>query len=140
MKWISINSPETRGYFKFVALCLLALIGISALTGGIPMMVHGKGDFVGLSIDYLVHTPFESYRLPGILLVVMNGLGSIIAFVVLYNNWQYHSYTVRGMGLILLVWIVMQGIVLQAVNPLHILFGVMALTLIVIGNYLKRFE
>lgn len=140
MKWISTNSPETRVYLKFVALCLLAIISLAAMIGGIPMIVHGTGDAVGLSSDYLAHAPFESYRLPGVLLVVLNGMGSLIAFVVLYNNWRYHSYTVRAMGIVLLVWILMQVIILRELNTLHILFAVMALALMMIGNYLKRFE
>lgn len=140
MKWINPNSPETRTYLKFVALCLLFIIGLGAMAGGIPMIIDGTGEAVGLSTQALVHAPFETYRVPGILLVVLNGIGSLVAFVVLYNNWRYHSYTVRGSGFVLLMWILVQVVMLRVINPLHILFAMIGIVLMAIGNYLKRFE
>lgn len=140
MSRFSANSPEVRKYFKFLALLLLALNGVAAIISSIPMMVYGTGREVGLSMDYLANTPFDSYRLPGILLFVVNGLGSCLAFIALYFDFRHHAYTVRAVGTILLAGIVMQTIFFRFIDPLHILFILISIALIVIGNYLKRFE
>ncbi len=138
MKQINYNSTEVRRYFKFVGLVLLALVSLTALAGSVPMVFWGTADIIGLPLAYLEGTPFHSYRIPGVLLFVLIGLGGIIAFISLLFDFRYHAYTVRGLGIVLLGWIVVH-ILLGSVHFLHVLIIIIAIALTLIGNYLKRF-
>jgi hypothetical protein len=140
MKIISSNSPESRKFLKYIALLLLLLNSIGALVGGIPMLIYPDGSANGISLSYLEHTPFSDYLIPGIILVVCNGLFSLLVFIGLILNVRHHAWAVVGQGLILLGWIVIQMIMLREINFLHVAFGSIGIALIFLGRYLGRFE
>ncbi len=140
MKIVSTNSPEVRNYIKYIALLLLLLNGIGAFAGGIPMIAHPDGSANGISISYLEHSPFNNYLIPGIILIVCNGLFSILVFMALAFNVHFHSRLVILQGSILMGWIIIQTMMLREVNFLHVLFLLIGLALMLIGRYLRRFE
>lgn len=137
---ITLNSPESRNFLKYIALLLLALNGIGAFIGGIPMIVYPDGSASGISLTHLQYSPFIDYLVPGIVLVVSNGVLSILVFVGLLRNMRHHAWGVMGQGIILCGWIVMQMIMLREVNFLHVAFGAIGIALIFLGRYLGRFE
>jgi hypothetical protein len=140
MKTISVNSPELRSYLKYIALLLLLLNGIGAFIGGIPMVLHPDGSANGISLTYLEHSPFTDYLIPGIVLVLVNGVCSILVLIGLLLNVRHHSWWVMGQGIVLTGWIEVQMVMLREVNFLHIAFGSMGIALIFLGRYLGRFE
>lgn len=140
MKILSANSPDLRSYLKYIALLLLLLNGVSAFIGGIPMIVHPNGSANGISLHYLQHSPFNDYLIPGLVLVVANGVLSLLVAIALMLNVRHHSWWVMGQGIILCVWIQVQMIMLREVNFLHIAFGSIGIALIFLGRYLGRFE
>jgi|JI7StandDraft_1071085.scaffolds.fasta_scaffold03471_10 hypothetical protein len=140
MKTISANSPDLRSYLKYVALLLLLLNGIGAFVGGVPMIAYPDGSANGIPLRYLEHSPFSDYLIPGIVLVVCNGVLSLLVFVALVLNVRHHSWWVMGQGIILVGWIQIQMIMLREVNFLHMAFGSIGIALIFLGRYLGRFE
>lgn len=137
---LTTNSPEARNYLKYVALLLLFLNGVSALVGGIPMIIHPDGSSSGLPLRYLEHSPFTDYLVPGIILVMMNGVLSLLVFLGLIFNARHHAWLVMGQGIVLSVWIIIQMIMLREINFLHVAFGSIGIGLILLGKYLRRFE
>ena len=140
MKIISVNSPELRSYLKYIALLLLALNAIGAFLGGMPMIAYPDGSANGISLSYLEHSPFNDYFIPGIVLVFCNGVLSLLVFIGLIFNVRHHAWWVMGQGFVLCGWIEVQMIMLREVNFLHVAFGLIGITLIFLGRYLKRFE
>lgn len=140
MKTVSTNSPEVRNYIKYIALLLLLLNGIGAFVGGIPMIAWPDGSANGISLSHLEHSPFDTYFIPGIILVVCNGVFSVIVFIALIFNIHFHSRLVILQGSILTGWIIVQTMMLREVNFLHVSFILIGITLMLIGRYLKRFE
>lgn len=137
---ISANSPDLRSYLKYIALLLLLLNGIGAFVGGVPMIAYPDGSANGIALSYLQHSPFSDYLIPGIILVVFNGVLSLLVFVALVLNVRHHSWWVLGQGIVLASWIQIQMIMLREVNFLHIAFGAIGIALIFLGRYLGRFE
>ncbi len=140
MKTLSANSPELRKFLKYITLLLLLLNGVSALVGGIPMIAYPNGSANGISLSYLEHSPFTDFLIPGLVLVVCNGVLSLMVFISLVMNIRHHSLFVLGQGVILLGWIGIQMIMLREVNFLHVAFGSIGITLIFLGKYMSRFE
>lgn len=140
MKPISTNSPDLRSYLKYIAMLLLVLNVIGAFIGGIPMILYPDGSANGISLSYLQHSPFDSYLIPGVILVVCNGVLSLLVCIGLFFNLRHHAWGVAGQGIILCGWIVIQMIMLREVNFLHIAFGSIGIALIFLGRYLGRFE
>lgn len=140
MKAVSANSPESRKFIRYITLLLLVLNGIGALIGGIPMLAYPDGSANGIPLSYLEHSPFANYFIPGLVLVIGNGVFSLLAFLGLLLNVRHHAWLVTGQGIFLLGWIVIQMILIREVNFLHVAFGSIGIALIFSGRYLGRFE
>jgi len=91
MKFISKSSPDLRSFLKYIAMLLLLLNGIGAFIGGIPMIAHPDGSANGIALSYLEHSPFHDYLFPGIILVLFNGVLSLLVALALILNLRHHS-------------------------------------------------
>lgn len=120
-------------FFKTVSSVLLLFNGIGALYGGWNLMLHPDGSSIQLSQDWLQHTPFNDYFIPGIILFVANGLFSFFALASILFNFSNPPFIVMAQGCILLGWIVIQILMIQTVYFLHIIMGGTGLLLILFG-------
>lgn len=101
-------------------------------------MSKPDGSGLDMPLNLLEHTPFSNYLIPGIVLFVANGLLSlVIAFFVVAKSKHYIKLTILQ-GFILIGWIVVQMIMLQTVNYLHIIFGALGVLLVVSGILLTK--
>jgi hypothetical protein len=91
-----------------------------------------------MSVDLLNHSPFSDYLIPGIVLFVSNGLLSLAIAWLTVLHVKHFEKLVMTQGAILMGWIVIQMIMLQTINYLHILFGSVGLLLIALGLILYR--
>ena len=64
-----------------MASVLLLFNGVGALFGGWSLIVHPDGSGLQLSMDWLRHTPFPDYLIPGVILFIANGLFSVYVFM-----------------------------------------------------------
>ncbi|MBS7525476.1 hypothetical protein KHM83_02150 [Fusibacter paucivorans] len=97
-------------------------IGIGAIAGGSAAVINPINP-MGMPVSALAHSPFTSFLIPGLFLVVGIGIVNLLAgavFLILPDKWCYSSGV---SGVILMAWIVIQCIMLQNVNILHVIFG-----------------
>ena len=111
---------------------LQIFIGMGALSGGIPMILSPNGSSSGMNPDILQNTPFDSFLIPGIILVAINGIGSLAGsyFSLKFKKQAGHLGVVLGSALI--IWILVQMILLgyaSWLQPLFLLIGVIELAL-----------
>ena len=66
---------------RWVAIGSLGFLGVTAVVGAVPMLLHPGGDPAMLPLKLLQYSPFRSFLIPGIVLLVANGL---LAFFVLW--------------------------------------------------------
>ena len=95
-----------------IALVLLLINGFSACFGGISLILDPSGEFLGLSLHKLVFLPFKSYLVPGILLLIFNGISSLYIAFLMMRKVKYHSIFVVLQGIILIVWIITESFAL----------------------------
>jgi hypothetical protein len=97
-------------------------IGIGAVAGGSAAVLNPMNP-LGMPISALEHAPFSTFLIPGLFLIFGIGITNLIAAgaIMLWpKGWFYVSGTAGG---ILIAWIVIQCLMLQAVVILHIIFG-----------------
>ena len=112
---------------------LLFINGAGAIYGGWNLMLQPDGSSIQLSMDWLKHTPFKNYLVPGIILFISNGLFSLFVFTTVMFNIRTASLMVMVQGAILTGWIIIQILLIQTVYFLHLILGCMGLLLIVTG-------
>ena len=120
-------------FVNYSIIILLLFNGIGALYGGTNFILHPNGDSMGMSVNWLTHTPFKDYLVPGIVLVIVNGLFSILILFAFLFKYKSSSLLVILQGLILFTWIFIQVFLLRTVHFLHIALAATGLALIILG-------
>ena len=116
-----------------VAIALLLLNGVGALYGGWQLATDPTGSSMQMPLSYLEHSPFDTYLIPGIVLLMANGAGSLVVLGLMLARSPYYPQGVIAEGFILGGWISIQMLMLQTANPLQLTFTTVAVLLIASG-------
>jgi hypothetical protein len=119
------------------AIFLLLFNGLNAIVAGWLLMTDPTGNVLRMSPGLLEYSPFTNFLIPGIVLFVANGLVSLMIALAAARKWKYFEQLISIQGSILTGWIIIQAIMLQTVNFLHLLFGAIGILLCVFGIVLK---
>lgn len=92
-------------------LCLVA--GIPALLGGLAFVVQPDGALLRMPIEHLAHTPFETFLVPGLILMIAVGGVCTTAGVMLLRRSTHGALAALLAGVVLLGWIVVQMLLLR---------------------------
>jgi hypothetical protein len=127
-----------RLLLKIIAAVFLLFNGSAAIYGGLMLVLYPDGSALHLSLDLLEHSIFNNYLIPGLALLLLNGLFSLYVIILILLNSKRLWYFVALQGLILLVWLVIQIFMIRLIYPLHlVMFGV-GLGLMSVGLFAKR--
>ena len=127
-------NPHYSARQRIVLLVLETLSGVSAVLGGIGLI----GGWLGLSKSHLEQTPFDSYAIPGLILVfVVGGLLGIAAWMV-KSNGKYALEASLTAGFVLLGWIAIQIIMIGLISWLQPILGGAGVTIAVIAVAASR--
>lgn len=88
-------------------------LALFAIYTGI-LMITAKGTFGEYPKEWLTELPFGSWFIPGILAIVVFGLGNIIASIFSFRNTGKSSWLVSAiMGCILFISLICQVVILR---------------------------
>jgi len=125
--------------FRIIAIILLLFNAISALFGGWSLMSDPSGETMDIPLRFLDHSPFENFRVPGVILFITNGLFSLLFAVMVLLKFMNYSWLVIFQGFILVGWLIVQIIMIRDFyGPLHVLYFSVGLLLICTGWILAR--
>jgi len=118
-----------------VATFFEALVGLSALSGGLTLALNPDGGAMQLSVTQLSRSPFSDYLVPGVLLAVVVGGANLLASVlsVSQHRWSRAASLVAGLSL---VGYVGCEVLMFPASPLQVVAG--ALGLIIVALALPR--
>lgn len=125
---------------KIIAALLLLVNGTGAFYGGTSLLLHPDGSGLQITTDWLRYSPFTDYFIPGLVLLVVNGLCSVATLTILLLGKRRSNVYVIAQGILLTGWIFVQVLLLQAVAALHVIMGLMGVALIVCGSIPKPKE
>lgn len=105
-------------------------LGVSALLGGIMLIIDPTGGALSLPLSYLAGSPFRDYLVPGIILFGVFGIGSgvVLYGVLRWRPWAWVGAV--GLGLGQIVWIAVEMWIIGELHPLHIIYGGLGLALV----------
>lgn len=122
-------------------LCALhVFVGIGAIAGGLAAITNPQ-EPLGMSVEPLKNSPFSNYLVPGIILFAIIGLGNIISALMFHFKSKYQGYISSVFSWALVIWIIVQCVMLNAVVFLHALYftiGVIQAVLSMIILFEKR--
>ena len=119
---------------RWLSVALLLLNGIAACFGGYALVHDPSGAAVQLSPDLLHNTPFATYLIPGIILLVVIGVGNIVVATLAAVNTSQYPKLIAASGCILVGWIAAQILMIRILFFLHYVIGGIGVTLIALGT------
>ena len=125
-------------FLKILSAVLLLFNGTGAVYGGLKLIMHPDGSSLGLTLDWLKHSPFEDYLIPGIVLFICNGLFSILVLVSLLLRFRYYQWLIIVQGAILTGWINIQMYLIKTIYFLHVIMGCTGIALMILGILLLK--
>jgi len=117
---------------------LQAFIGLGALGGGFGLVRDPSGSALGLPMSFLEGSPFPDFLIPGMFLLVVNGIGSMIGAGLSFTRRRYAQEIAIVLGAILIAWIVIQIVIISSFHWLHVLYLILGIFELGIGLYIRR--
>ncbi len=118
---------------KVATVALLLVNGISGVYGGLSLIMYPDGSSMHLSPDLLAFSFFDSYLVPGIILLLTNGFFSIYVFAALILGHKKYWRLVALQGIILILWLVAQIALIRVIHYLHLVMFAVGAALVGIG-------
>ena len=87
---------------------LQVFIGVGAVAGGLGLVLDPSGESLGTPIELLDRTPFATFLIPGIVLFIANGLGSVAGALASFASQRYAGEMAVALGAFLVAWIAVQ--------------------------------
>lgn len=109
-----------------ILVILHAFVGIGALFGGITGMLDPH-EPLGIPAELLEGSPFSSYFIPALVLFTVIGIGHIFSAVYAKRRSEYQGYISSVFSWALMIWIVVQCIIMNAIDILHIIYFLIGL-------------
>lgn len=122
------------------------IMAYGAISTGISMIRSSKGVFIEYPNEWLSKVPFESWVPPGIIAIILFGLGNIIAAILSFRVKNKNSWFMSGiMGGIFFISLVSQIIILREWYLATVIFMILSviqlcLCVYVIAGYRKNLK
>ena len=123
------STPPPLRRFARAAMALEIFLSVGALGGGAALMLGPRGEILPLPMSLLANSPFDSYFVPGLILVVVLGLAPLAAAGLVWLRHPLAAFAATGIGIALLTWLAVQIAVIGYSNspplqPFYLLLGV----------------
>lgn len=97
--------------FKILAVFFLLFLGFGGVYGALMLISDPSGGKFEWSLDLLNGTPFNSYLIPGIVLLIANGLLPIYIALTTLLKRTYAPTLILFQGVITIIWLSVQLII-----------------------------
>ena len=93
---------------KIISVILLLYVGAGAIYGGLLFVFYPDGSGLGMTTEFLKNTPFDNYLIPGIILLIFNGVLPLVTIILMFSRSRYFSMLLQLQGLVLIIWLTVQ--------------------------------
>ena len=93
---------------RIFAIFLLLFLGFGGVYGAWMLISDPSGGKFEWSLDLLNGTPFNSFLIPGIVLLIINGLFPIFVAVITVLKKSYAQTLILFQGVLVIIWLTIQ--------------------------------
>jgi hypothetical protein len=135
--YLMATSPKKTKNISTGLGFLQLFTGLSAVAGGLGLTLDPSGSSVGLPIEMLKNSPFVTFLVPGVVLLLVNGLARLVGAMASFIRYRYAGEIAMVLGLFLVVWILLQVYWVAGFHWLHALYLGIGLLEFILGWYLR---
>ncbi|WP_249274490.1 hypothetical protein [Candidatus Enterococcus clewellii] len=107
---------------RWVFLFFNLLMGFGAGSGSFLALNAGAREAVGINSSMLVHSPFTSFLIPGLFLLLVLSCGNFLVGFLTLKKLPDFPYYQCLVGAILFLWIMIQCVMIWDIVALHVIF------------------
>ena len=108
-------------------------VGLGAMAGGLAAILNPI-DPLGAPLSLLEGSPFRSFLLIGLFLFTVLGLGNLLAALLVARFSVVGPLLSLLLGVLMMLWIVIQCVIISSVVALHIIFFVIGALQVVLAS------
>ena len=121
-----------------ISIVLLAVTAASAIYGSYHFITDPTGQTIGYSLAEIKGTPFKDYLVPGWLLLIFMGLGSVVSCGLAMQEEESYTNYIMVQGGICMVWVLVQIIMLHHVTFLQLVFILIGIALVFSAKRIRK--
>ena len=114
------------------------LIGVGALASGALMVAAPDGRLMQLPLDMLKGSPFQNFLIPGIILLLVHGVGNTAAAILCFRRARLAGFVGMFFGMALIIWLFVQVSMIGGGHWLQNLYFVLGVLLLISGVALRE--
>jgi menaquinone-dependent protoporphyrinogen oxidase len=115
-------------------LCLVT--GLTAIAGGMLLVARPDGALIHMPTSTLAHSPFSTFLVPGLLLLLAVGVSNTAAGLLMLRDALRANESAFAAGAVLLGWIVTEMVMLRTIHPFQVVYC--AAAVIIMNEALRR--
>lgn len=104
-----------------------SFVAIGAIPAGLMMVLKPEMG-VGMSTEILSGSPFEDFLIPGLFLLIVNGVFNVLGAVLSFAGSRYSGILGLILGIVLILWICIQVYFIglsHFLQPLYLVVGIL---------------
>lgn len=120
---------QDRPRYAWLAVVLELFTALGAIPVGVMFIVEPDGSLIGMQPGWIEGTVFGSYLVPGLYLLIGNGLGMLLAAALTVRRHPVAPWLTGALGVGMIIWIVVEIVVLPLTMVLTWVFLAVGLAL-----------
>lgn len=135
-----MNNNSSFTFSGYLLITLLLFQGISGVFGGAALVYDPSGDTLQMPLSLLAGTPFSTYLIPGLILLILLGIFPIFVAYIFWKRWKWSQMGSLAVGLALITWIGMEIAMIGYQNepPLQAIYGAVGFLILLILPFIRN--
>lgn len=132
-----MNANKKSKFMVYFLGALQTFIGLTAIAGGLKLVTNPNGipDF---PIEWLSNSPFTSYLVPGLVLLIVIGFGNVFAGTVTFLRKKYFGSFAALLGIFLILFMAIEVLFIGLRNFLQPLYFILGVIVLIFGLKLSK--
>jgi hypothetical protein len=94
--------------YYIILFCIQVMVALGAIPAGGAYISDPSGASMGVTVELLARSPLKNFLIPGLFLLIVNGLCNVGAAVFSVLNKPVAGKLGLVLGFVLMVWIIIQ--------------------------------
>jgi hypothetical protein len=123
-----------QSYSLYLLIGLILFQGISGLFGGFALIIDQTGELLQMPLSMLEGSPFDTFLIPGIILLTVLGIFPMVVFYGLWkrSNWAWMGALRVSVALIIWIGVEIWMIGYHSEPPLQLVYGLLGVILLIL--------
>jgi len=133
-----MNKDFKNKFIMYTLGVLQIFIGITAVQGGFGLVSDPSGNKMHVPLELLRNSPFINYLIPGLILLIVNGVGNVLAGIVTFFRTRYTGNLAMFLGVFLTLYMTIEVWFIGLLNLSQPLYFILGLVELILGFKLSK--